>query len=245
MISPNGITTILFDLDGTLRHSVPNGADVFLDFAESLGAPGDRDSQRRALQFSHEYWANSENLLIDIKTYGRENAEFWENYARRQLEALGASEDQAKEWAPAVHKNFLDNYDPQDTIPDDVYPTLDALREADYKVGLVTNRSQEIHEYMAEIGMAAHLDFYFAAGEIGAWKPNPEIFYYAIGLANAKPEQTLYVGDNYYADILGARRAHLNPVLIDPTEIFPEADCPVIKTIGELKEHLVVEQAGG
>ncbi len=31
------IKAIFFDLDGTLRHSVPTGGDVFTDFVRTLG----------------------------------------------------------------------------------------------------------------------------------------------------------------------------------------------------------------
>jgi FMN phosphatase YigB (HAD superfamily) len=42
------------------------------------------------------------------------------------------------------------------------------------------------------------------------------------------PEQTLYIGDNYFADVVGARRAGLRPVLYDPKGLFHEPGCPVI-----------------
>jgi putative hydrolase of the HAD superfamily len=53
-------------------------------------------------------------------------------------------------------------------------------------------------------------------------------------LLGTQPAHALYVGDNYYADVLGARAAGLEPVLIDPDEIFPEADCAVIHCISEI-----------
>ncbi len=53
-----------------------------------------------------------------------------------------------------------------------------------------------------------------------------------------QPSQSLYVGDNYYADVVGASRAGLKPVLIDPEGLFPEADCPIICKIGDLPELL-------
>jgi FMN phosphatase YigB (HAD superfamily) len=46
------------------------------------------------------------------------------------------------------------------------------------------------------------------------------------------------VGDNYFADVVGARRAGLTPVLFDPDEIFPEADCIVIKSFDELNSAI-------
>lgn len=238
MFEVNGISTILFDLDGTLRHSIPSGQHVFMDIAAELGAPADEDTRRRAAQWTHEYWAVSECLLIDLKTYGRENEEFWVNYARRQLKSLGISTEQGEQWAAEIHRRMLEEYRPQDTVFEDVAPALDMLRQAGYTLGLVTNRHNPVDEYLEEIGLTDHLDFWFAAGEIGAWKPEPEIFIYALGLANAKPEQALYIGDNYYADVVGAQRANIQPILIDIYDVFPQAECPRIKAIGELPELL-------
>jgi HAD superfamily hydrolase (TIGR01549 family) len=241
LFNPEKLTTVIFDLDGTLRHSIPAGEEVFLDYAASLGAPITPEIRSKARRWAHDYWADSECLLIDVKAYGKVSGEFWENYAWRQLQSMGVSNTQAKEWAPLVHQHMKENYDPEDIIPEDVVPTLKALREADLTVGLVTNRENPVDEYLREAGLVDHLDFFFAAGDIGAWKPAPEIFYYALGLANAKPQEAVYIGDNYYADVLGSSNANLQPILIDPEGVFPEADCPVIKTIGELADLLIVK----
>jgi FMN phosphatase YigB (HAD superfamily) len=48
------------------------------------------------------------------------------------------------------------------------------------------------------------------------------------------------VGDNYYADVVGARAAGLRPILYDPRGIFPEPDCETIKSFDELKSILKV-----
>lgn len=242
MLTKEPLTTVIFDLDGTLRHSVPHGEDVFLEYTAKLGAPSDMESRGKARRWAHDYWADSECLLIDVQTYGKVSSEFWENYAWRQLQALGTTQSQAKEWAPLIHKHMLENYDPEDMIPDDIIPTLQALRDAGLTLGLVTNRSDPVDEYLEEVGLINYLDFYFTAGEIGVWKPSPEIFYYGLGLANAKPQEAVYIGDNYYADVVGASKANIQPVLIDPHKIFPEAECPVIGKIGELEELLIVKE---
>lgn len=242
MLDSEKISSVIFDLDGTLRHSVPNGESLFLDFAASLGAPSTPEDRSKARRWAHNYWADSECLLVDVKAYGKVSGEFWENYAWRQLQAMGVSKTQAKEWAPLVHKHLKENYDPEDVIPEDVLPTLQTLREAELTLGLVTNREDPVDEYLREVGLANHLDFFFAAGEIGAWKPSPEIFYYALGLANAKPQEAVYVGDNYYADAVGAYKANIQPILIDPEGVFPDADCPVISRIGEIIHLLAIKQ---
>jgi predicted HAD superfamily phosphohydrolase YqeG len=45
----------------------------------------------------------------------------------------------------------------------------------------------------------------------------------------------MYIGDNYFADIVGSNSAGLVPVLYDPTNLFPEApDCHIIQSFNQL-----------
>jgi FMN phosphatase YigB (HAD superfamily) len=57
---------------------------------------------------------------------------------------------------------------------------------------------------------------------------------------NLSPQDAIYVGDNYYADVVGSRAAGLRPILYDPLGIFPEPDCETIKSFDELKSILKV-----
>jgi putative hydrolase of the HAD superfamily len=232
-LSPE-IDTVIFDLDGTLRSSVPNAQIVFMDYAVQLGAPGDLTTFRQARQWAHRYWANSECLVRDLETYGREGDDFWINYARRQLTSMNVPESQAEDWAPEMNQYMSEHLDSEDVIPDDVVPTLQQLRDTGYRIGLLTNRSQPADDYLAEAGLDQHLDFWVTSGVVGTWKPGPEIFYYTLGVAGSVPARAVYIGDNYYADVVGAQGANIQPVLIDPDEVFPEAECPVIRAIGDL-----------
>jgi putative hydrolase of the HAD superfamily len=233
--------TIIFDLDGTLRESIPMGDRFMLEHAISLGVNCTEECLIAVRQWGHRYWASSENLTIDEETYGRGEPAFWENYARRTLENLGASQEQVLELAPKLHQHMFENYHPEDCIPEDVVPTLNKLREAGFTLGVLTNRTDPVGEYLARINLADHLDFCLAAGEIGVWKPDPGIFYYAMGLAGSLPEKTIYIGDNYYADIIGAREVGMTGILIDREQIFPDADCPTIYQIGELLPLLEIK----
>jgi FMN phosphatase YigB (HAD superfamily) len=79
-----------------------------------------------------------------------------------------------------------------------------------------------------------------AAGEVNVWKPEPGIFEHGLRRTNLSPQEVIYVGDNYYADVVGARAAGLQPVLYDPLGIFPEADCAIIKSFDELNSIVKV-----
>jgi FMN phosphatase YigB (HAD superfamily) len=57
---------------------------------------------------------------------------------------------------------------------------------------------------------------------------------------NLTAGEVIYVGDNYYADVVGARAAGLQPVLYDPLGIFPEADCATIRSFDQLNSIVKV-----
>lgn len=242
LMNENQFDTVIFDLDGTLRESIPMGDHFMIDHALELGVICTPECLRNVRQWGHRYWASSEDLLIDENMYGKGESAFWENYARRTLENMGATPQQVKDLAPLLNQHMVDHYHPKDIILEDVVPTLKALRKAGFTLGVLTNRTDPVDEYIAKVGLVSHLDFFLAAGEIGVWKPDPGIFYYAMGVAGSKPGKTVYIGDNYYADVLGARNADIEGVLIDREDIFPEIDCPKITAIAELLDFLGVKQ---
>ena len=79
-----------------------------------------------------------------------------------------------------------------------------------------------------------------AGGEVDSYKPDPGLFNHALNRAHLAPNEAIYVGDNYFADVVGSRRAGLRPVLYDPDMIFPEADCITIRSFNELISTLKV-----
>jgi putative hydrolase of the HAD superfamily len=125
-------------------------------------------------------------------------------------------------------------YKPQVHVPQDVRNTLASMQTAGYILGVVSNREKPYQEELKELKLASHFTFSLAAGEISSYKPDPAIFERALELAGTSAQETVYVGDNYFADIVGSRRAGLRPVLYDPINLFPEADCAVIKSFDEL-----------
>ena len=129
-----------------------------------------------------------------------------------------------------------EGYNPQSQVLPETFSTLSTLREAGFTVGLVSNRSQPCHEECQELGLTPYFDFLYVAAEVGVWKPDPAIFERAFQESDSTPDQAIYIGDNYYADIVGAQRAGMHPILLDPEGIFPDAECTVIRTLGELVE---------
>lgn len=240
MNSNHHIKAIFFDLDGTLRHSVPAGGDVFNEYVLTLGLHVNPEDRLRAARWEHLYWANSPDLRDDLLAHSADTENFWIEYSRRRLVALGASPEQAVELAPKASAHMGEVYQPKSVVPEDIRRTLPKLKEAGYFMAVLSNRDKPFHETLAEHDLGEFFSFSLAGGEVDSYKPDPGLFIHALERAALTAREAVYVGDNYFADVVGSRRAGLTPVLYDPIGIFPEADCLTIKSFDELKSVVEV-----
>jgi HAD superfamily hydrolase (TIGR01662 family) len=240
MQSLNGIKAIFFDLDGTLRHSVPHGGDVFSDYVATLGLRINHEDRIRGSRWEHFYWASSADLRDDLMAHSGETENFWIEYSRRRLIALGASPEWALTYAPKVSIHMGAEYRPESVVPDEVRDTLVQLKEAGYLMAVLSNRDKPFIDVLENHKISEFFDFSMAGGEVNSYKPEPGLFEHALKRSNLTAQEAIYVGDNYYADVVGARRAGLMPVLFDPDDIFPEADCPTIRSFTELNSLVKV-----
>jgi FMN phosphatase YigB (HAD superfamily) len=161
--------------------------------------------------------------------------DFWLRNAELHLQQLGAPKDRIPELARGVVRLFAEAYQPRSVVPEDGPSTLAWLQEQDLVLGVVSNRQDSLAEVISALGLDWAFQLILAAGEVDLWKPDPALLLHAASLAGVEPKATMYVGDNYFADVIAARCAGMRPVLFDPMELFPEADCPVIGSLGELR----------
>lgn len=225
---------ILFDLDGTLRHHTPSGSKVFVEYLRTIKVHFSEEDETRAERWEHFYFANSLEIQADKKKFDHTANEFWINYTRRRLVALGLSKQQSEELAPDVSAYMDENHHPDVFVPQDAAPTLSRLKESGYTLGVVSNRDQPYHDELKTLKLDSYFQFSLAGGELQSFKPDIRIFQRGLELAGASAHETMYIGDNYFADVVGSLRAGLMPVLFDPGRLFPDAGCATIRSFDEL-----------
>jgi putative hydrolase of the HAD superfamily len=238
LLSPNGIRAIFFDLDGTLRHNDPSPERTIFDLAVKLGVPDSPEKRRRALRWVHYYWAQSTEMLQDVETYEGSKQGFWSNYIRQNLVAFECLPALLEEIFPQVYTYMDEQYKPQDRLIPGVLETLQRLRLAGFGLAVISNRTKPYLEHLKALELDGYFELVVAAGEVEAWKPEPGIFLHALQQMDLKPEEAIYVGDNYFADVVGARRAGMHPVLLDPEGIYPDPGCAVLNSVADLMEFL-------
>ena len=75
-----------------------------------------------------------------------------------------------------------------------------------YQVAVISNADGRIKDVLRKCGIADCFRTITDSGLVGYEKPHPEIFRQALKTMNAAPEESLYVGDVYCVDYLGAYR---------------------------------------
>ncbi len=93
----------------------------------------------------------------------------------------------------------------------DTLPTLAALQQRGFLLGVVTNRlygGEPFQEDLRTLGLLNYFDPRHMAisGDLGIRKPNPAIFLHALKALEVVPEHAAMVGDSLNADILGAQK---------------------------------------
>ena len=96
-----------------------------------------------------------------------------------------------------------------------VREVLDVLRER-YPLAVVTDaQSAYARSELHKVGLLAYFDPIVVSGDHGYRKPDPRLFQLALDGMAVAAENTLYVGNDMYRDIYGAREAGLTTVMFD------------------------------
>lgn len=103
------------------------------------------------------------------------------------------------------------------TLYDDVVPTLQHLRDAGFKLVIVSNWESTLDPLTERLGIAEYFDAVVASHDVRvrSEKPDPHIFNYALTAVGASAEEVVHVGDTYEADIVGAEGVGIRPILLD------------------------------
>jgi len=103
---------------------------------------------------------------------------------------------------------------------------------------VISNADGRIAQLLAGCGIADCFRTITDSGLVGHEKPHPVIFQTALASLDARPEESLYVGDVYSVDYRGATRAGMEAVLFDVCGAYREKGLPRVESLEELSEML-------
>jgi HAD superfamily hydrolase (TIGR01509 family) len=127
-------------------------------------------------------------------------------------------------------------------VPADVVPTLQRLRALDLRLVVVSNANGVLHKAFDRLGLTPHFDVICDSCVEGVEKPDPRFFTIALTRSGARPETTMHVGDLYHVDVVGARRAGLQAILLDTAGLYEGYDCERVSTLDALVDSVARAQ---
>ena len=118
---------------------------------------------------------------------------------------------------------------------------LEGLRGRGLRLGVITNWDPSARVLLERLGLAGYFEHMIVSSEVGCEKPDPRIFEIALDRAGVSAGRSVYVGDNYYDDSVGARRVGMGCLVVNrfgSLGIEEISDCTVIADISQVADHL-------
>jgi HAD superfamily hydrolase (TIGR01549 family) len=202
---------LLFDLDDTLfNHSeaYERGVwDTLQQFPE-LKAIAPNVFYKTFLKHNHLLWGRFSSKLLNYHDFSLKRLE---NTLKEFNITVG------KEVSLAIVKTFqcsyLDRIQPQQEMNE----FLSELSES-FKLGIVTNGTVfNAYEKVHRLGLSPTFpeNSVIISEKVGCSKPDTEIFQHTLNVFESSQDRTLFIGDNYFTDIVGAKSLSLDTIWIN------------------------------
>jgi len=243
------LRTVFFDLGDTLMYVHPDVPTLYLQTCHELGLDVSAEDMQRALHAGERMYRGALRAGRTFESSLDEARRFWQEYNELILAELGVEHDR-----PRMARAFSDRFwHPHSwrTFPE-VHDVLRALHGAGLQLAVISNFTDALVAVCETHELDGYFDVLVASAAIGAQKPDAGIFREALRRTGADPATSIHVGDNYVADILGARASGIPAILLDRSRagipgMFDFAvrdgiggttgvrlDCPVISDLREL-----------
>jgi putative hydrolase of the HAD superfamily len=205
------LRAVLFDVDFTLAKPGP-----------LLGGPGYSEAAARfGLTLDPERYHEARAAAIaDLERHPEldHDEEIWVRFTEDIVRGMGGDGPDVRAIALEItrgwerHENF--------ELYEDVLPVLTELRGHGLRLGLVSNTSRDLSQFVRHFDL--DVDAWLSSGRHGKVKPSPSIFRAVLELIEVEPEAAAMVGDSPDDDVEGARALGLRAFLLDRDGRFPD-----------------------
>ena len=166
------------------------------------------------------------------------DVQYWDLYYTHLLDELGCDgEGDLKGALVAATRNGINWLQ---VVPG-TREILERLRRR-FRLGVISNSDGTIGQALERAGLADCFESVTDSSHVGHEKPDPRIFQAALDSLQVGCEQSIYVGDIYSVDFLGARSAGMSAILMDAAGVYRETGLPRVGSLAELEPMLL---AGG
>ena len=237
MSFPYGITTISFDVDGTLwdfeglsRRALQGALQALAEVdPETAG----RLDVERLVALRNEIHTRLLGSVTNLDAVREESF-------REALREAGQPDDGLASYMAQVYFQLRDELR---TMFSDARPTLECLAP-DYRLGLLSNGNSRAEA----MGIDDLVSFeVFSQDHGGIEKPDPRLFEIALREAGCEPHELLHVGDWPESDVAGALNVGAHPVLLNRRGSVRSQtwNVPEIRSLDELPSLLRAGKTAG
>ena len=199
------IKTILFDAAGTLFYLTKTVGEHYAYVGREVGLNLDAQQLERAF---HSAWQQMPRRpAIDVP---RENDDkgWWRELVGRVLDqvAHSLSELDRDNFFEIAYEHFAEAGVWQ--LYAEVPEVLEKLRPR-FQLAVVSNFDGRLRFILQHLGISIYFSYIFISSELGADKPDPEIFRRAVKVMHLDANEVLHVGDDPGRDWKAAKEAGL------------------------------------
>lgn len=164
---------------------------------------------------------------------GRVDHGFWWTFHTYLLQDLDALDEGVRD---ALVKNTQDSSNWDQILPG-TRDTLVRLRK-EYAIAVISNSDGKIDAVLERCGILDCFQSITDSGNVGYEKPHSAIFEAALREMKARPAESLYVGDIYSVDYVGARKAGMQAVVFDVAGTYRGREFPRLDSLADLEDWL-------
>ncbi len=211
------IRAVFFDWVNTLVHMEPDRHVLSAEVCREFGIEVSNRDILRGI-----YAADSERPAGQPLRWSMDDdPQVYLDYNNRVLTEAGVTPPDRRT-SGAMLQRFAERFkDIRFILFDDVRPALQELKRRGLATGVISNMPQPMQPLLQKLELSDLLDFAVTPLDVGGQtKPAAPIFLEALHRANAKPEDAMFVGDEYFVDGKGARDIGMTPVILDRYKLF-------------------------
>lgn len=218
------IEAIFFDVGGTL---------LFPDHEKTLVPLWNRGVRPTEAQLLVAERAARKEMDQLVSQTARVDQSYWDTYYSRLLEELRLDDT-------AIHGELVSLVRTSANWSRMLPGTFEVLStlKAKYRLAVISNSDGHMGERLASLGFDRYFEHVTDSGNIGHEKPARQIFQAALSAMSIPADRSLYLGDIYAVDFLGAQKAGIRPLLMDIAGIYSQTDLPRINSLSELEPYI-------
>lgn len=225
---------VFLDAGGTLLRPHPSQEDVTAAVLTEAGVPFEPERLAAATRSAGRLVFTAHGR--EPQRWGNEAAirELWLVFYAHVQEQLGRHPDDD------LSRRIYDRFGEVGSwaLYEDVLPALDGLAARGITLGIVSDWGTALVPIIHAMGLSTRVSFAVVSAYAGSAKPDRDVFQYALDRAGVTADEAIHVGDFYLSDVLGARGAGVEPILIDRAGAMGFVDCVVVRSLTEIPSLL-------